>query len=75
MSIEQRITSVQFRRYVGMNQNLSSVLAQVSSNFTYVPALDGRMRFDKLFSQVHASLHADQRFPTGSLGQIFFSPT
>ena len=32
-----------------MNQNFSSVLAQVSSNFTYVPALDGRMRLDKLF--------------------------
>ena len=43
-----------------MNQNLSSVLTQVSSNFTYVPALDGRMRLDKLFSHVHASLRADQ---------------
>ena len=43
-----------------MNQNFSNILAQVSSNFTYVPALDGRMRLDKLFSRVHASLPAYQ---------------
>ena len=35
-SIEQRITVVQFRGFVGMNQNFSSVLAYVSSNLTYV---------------------------------------
>ena len=50
--MEQRITFVQFRGYVGMNQNFSSVLAQVSSNFTYL--------LDKRFSPVHASLRADQ---------------
>ena len=58
-----------------MNQNFSSVLAYVS----YLCSLDGRMRLDKLFSLVHASLRADQSGLPGFLliqsGPIFSSPT
>ena len=43
-----------------MNQNFSSVLAQVSSTEFYLCSLDGRMRLDRRFSHVHASLRADQ---------------
>ena len=35
-SIKQRTTIVQYGGNVGMNQNFDSVLAQVSSDFTYV---------------------------------------
>ena len=36
-SIKQRTTNVQYGGNVGINQNFDSVLAQVSSDFTYVP--------------------------------------
>ena len=36
-SIKQRITIVQFGSNVDMNQNFGGVVAQVYSDFTYVP--------------------------------------
>ena len=68
-SIKQRITIVQFGSNVDMNQNFGGVVAQVYSDFTYVPWMVVWGLTKDVFSHAYAlnNVHADQSRLAGFL--------